>query len=251
MLIRIVALVFLLASPLVLAETTKSLSTGFDFSTGKYGNTSSTNILTIPVTGKIRFDDYFFKLTVPYIRVSSSGGVVTQKLGPSKSITRTTTVIQSGLGDITASAGYTFYDEDRLALDLVGNVKFGTANPEQNLGSGKNDYSAQIDGIYGINSTSIFATAGYKIVGAPEGVTVRNIAYGTIGASYKLNDTSSVGAALDAAQANSELSSDTRELSVFYSRKISKSEKVSVYILKGFTDSSPDSGFGANITGTF
>jgi hypothetical protein len=251
MLIRIVALVFLLASPLVSAETTKSLSTGFDFSSGKYGGTTSTNILSIPVTGKIRFDDYFFKLTVPYIRVSSTGGVVTQKLGPNKSVSKSTIVTQSGLGDITASAGYTFYEAERLALDLVGNVKFGTANPEQNLGSGKNDYSAQIDGTYGINSTSVFATAGYKIVGAPEGMSVRNIAYATVGASQKLNDISSVGAALDAAQSSSELSSGTREFSVFYSRKINKTEKVSVYILKGFTDSSPDFGFGASITGTF
>lgn len=251
MLIRIVALVFLLVSPLVSAETTKSLSTGFDFSSGKYGGTTNTNIFSIPVTGKIRFDDYFFKLTVPYIRVSSTGGVVTQKLGPNKTVTKTTVVTQSGLGDITASAGYTFYETDRLALDVVGNVKFGTANPEQNLGSGKNDYSAQIDSYYGIDSTSLFATAGYKIVGVPEGVTVKNIAYGTVGVSQKFNAVSSAGIALDTAQSSSELSAGTREVSVFYSRKISKSEKISAYILKGLSDSSPDSGLGVSVTGTF
>lgn len=251
MLVRILALVFLLVSPLVSAETSKSLSTGFDYSSGKYGGTTSTTILSIPVTGKISVDDYFFRLTIPYIRVSSSGGVVSQKLGPFKTVSRNTTVTQSGLGDVTASAGYTFYEEERLVLDVVGNIKFGTASAEQNLGSGKNDYSAQIDGTYGIDSTSVFATAGYKIIGAPEGVTVRNIAYGTLGISRKLNAVSSMGAAVDAAQGSSETSSGTRELSVFYSRKMSKTEKLSVYLLKGFSDSSPDYGLGVSLTGTF
>lgn len=251
MLTRIIALVLLVISPLSSAETSKSLSTGFDFSSGKYGGTSSTNILSIPVTGKIRFDDHFFKLTIPYIRVSSSGGVVTQKLGPFKSASKSTTVTQSGLGDITASAGYTFYEGDSLALDLVGNVKFGTANPDKNLGTGMNDYSVQIDSYYGIKLISLFATAGYKIIGAPEGVSVRNIAYGTVGISQKLSDTASVGIALDAAQTSNELYPGTRELTVFISKKLSKTAKISAYILKGFTDSSPDSGYGVSVTGTF
>lgn len=251
MLIRIIALVFLIVSPFASAETTKSLSVGFDFTTGKYGGATNTNILSIPVIGKISFDDYFFKLTIPYIRVSSAGGVVTQKLGPFKSVSKTTTVTQSGLGDIIASAGYTFYEGDQLALDLVGNVKFGTANPEQNLGSGQNDYSAQIDGYYGIDTMSLFATTGYKIVGAPAGVTVRNVAYGTAGVSQKLNDASSTGIALDTAQSSNESSPATRELSLFYSSKLNKTEKLSVYIMKGFSDSSPDSGLGLSVTGTF
>ena len=251
MFIRIIALVFLVISPLVLAESTKSLSVGFDFTSGKYGGTSNTNITTIPVTGKIRFEDTFLKLTVPYLSVSSAGGVVTRNMGPFKSVSRSTVVTKSGLGDIVASAGYTFYEGDQLALDLVGNIKFGTADPDKELGTGKNDYSAQVDGNYAINLSSIFATVGYKVVGAPEGVAVHNIAYGSLGAGQKLDDKSTIGVALDTAQSSNDLSSDTRELSVFYSMKLSKTQKFSVYVLKGFSNSSPDNGFGGSVSGTF
>jgi len=251
MLFRLIALVFLLTSSIASAEPLKSISVGFNSTTGKYGGTTDTRISTIPVTGKMQFEDYFFKLTIPYISVASAGGVVTQSLGPFKSVSRSTTIIQSGLGDITTSAGYTIYEGDQLALDLVGNIKFGTANADKNLGTGKNDYSVQLDGDYGIDKTSLFATAGYKIVGAPEGVSVRNVVYGTLGVSQKLNNTMSTGVALDTAQSSNELSQDTRELSVFFSNKLSKTEKVSAYILKGFSDSSPDSGFGVSFTGTF
>lgn len=233
------------------AETTTSLSTGFDFTSGKYGGTTTTNILYIPVTGKVQFENIYLKLIVPYIRVSSAGTGVVRGMGTVKTSTSTATTTQSGLGDVIFSAGYTFYENDKLALDLVGNVKFGTADPDKDLGTGKNDYSAQIDGFYTMKATSLFATAGYKIVGAPVGVSVNNIAYGTLGVSQKLNETTSAGVALDVAQSSSTLSPGTREVSVFVTQKISKTKKVSASLMKGFSDGSPDYGFGLNMTGTF
>lgn len=233
------------------ADTTTSLSAGFDFTSGKYGGTTSTNIIYIPVTGKVQFEDLYLKLTVPYIRVSSEGTGVVRGMGKVKTSTSTTTTTQSGLGDVIFSAGYNFYENDKLALDLVGNVKFGTADPVKDLGTGKNDYSAQIDGFYTIKATALFATAGYKIIGAPAGVSVNNIAYGTVGVSQKLGEKTSAGVALDAAQGSSEFSPGTREASVFVSNKISKNKKIQASVMKGFSDGSPDFGFGASVTGTF
>jgi len=251
MLSRFFALALFIMPFHVVAETTKSISTGFDYSSGKYGGTTATNIIYIPVIGKVQFDDFFLKLTVPYIRVSSAGGVVARGIGSFRTTARATTTTQSGLGDVIASAGYTVYDNDKLALDLVGNIKFGTADPDKDLGTGKNDYSVQIDGSYEMSSTSLFATAGYKVIGAPEGVSVNNIAYGTLGISKKIGEKSSVGLALDAAQRSSELSPATRELSVFYANKISKNEKIQVNLMKGFSDGSPDFGCGVMVTGYF
>jgi hypothetical protein len=249
--IKLVTLAFVMVTSPVWAETTTSLSTGFDFTSGKYGGTTATNILYIPVTGKVQFENLYLKLTVPYIRVSSAGSGVVRGMGSGKISTKTTTTTQSGLGDVVASAGYTFYETDDVALDLVGNIKFGTADPDKDLGTGKNDYSAQIDGFYTMKATSLFATAGYKIVGAPAGVSVNNIVYGTIGLSQKISDISSIGIAFDAAQSSSELSPGTREASVFVAHKISKTEKVQASVMKGFSDGSPDFGFGVSVTGTF
>ncbi|HUX90885.1 MAG TPA: hypothetical protein VMV48_09375 [Gallionellaceae bacterium] len=233
------------------AESTGSLSTGFDYSTGKYGGTTSTSILYIPVTGKIEYDDFFLKLTVPYISVSSAGTAVIRGMGPVRTATATRTTTQSGLGDVVASAGYFLYEDDNLLLDVVGNIKFGTADANKNLGTGENDYFAQLDGFYTLRKTTLFATAGYKVVGAPAGVAVNNIAFGTLGVSQKTGEKTSAGVMLDAAQGSSELSPGIRELSFFVSNKMSKTLKLQASLLKGFSDSSPDYGGSLMVAGSF
>lgn len=254
MLTRLIALALLLTSAAVWAETTTSLSTGFDYTSGKYGGTTSTDILYIPVTGKLQSDNLFLKLTVPYLRVTGTGNVVVRGSGmfnmfPKTTTTKTTT--QSGLGDIIASAGYIFFENDDLTLDIAGNVKFGTADPNKNLGTGENDYSAQLDGYYMIASSTLFATAGYKIIGAPAGVTVNNIAYGTLGISQKMGDQVSAGLMLDAAQSSNALSPATRELTVFVANKVSKTLKIQANLMRGYSDSSADYGGGLMVTGYF
>ena len=250
MFIRLLALALFITSTHAWAETTKSISAGAFYTSGTYGSSTSTNIMYVPVSGKIQIDDLFIKLTVPYISISSTGDVVAG-MGRVKNSGTTKTTTQSGLGDVVASAGYTVFDNNDLMLDLVGNIKFGTADANKNLGTGENDYSAQIDGYYTLNKTTIFATAGYKVVGAPVGVTVNNIAYGTIGASQKISDKTSAGAMLDVAQSSNTFSPGTSEVSVFVSQKINKTVKVQVSVLKGLSDSSPNYGAGGLITGTF
>lgn len=247
MLQKLLTAALILFAPLAWAEGTVSLTTGFDYTTGKYGGTDSTNILSIPFSGKYQTDDYFLKLTIPYISVTTAGGVV-QGLGPiKKTTTRVTT--QSGLGDITASAGYTVYYTDQLLLDLVGNIKFGTADAGQNLGTGENDYSTQLDGYYTLDTVTLLGTLGYKVIGAPAGVSVNNIVYGTVGFSNKLSDKASAGVLLDIAQATTDLAPGKRELTLFASNKINRNNRIQLYFLKGFSDSSPDYGMGLMLIG--
>ena len=104
--------------------------------------------------------------------MSSAGGVV-RGFGNFMVKTGTRVTTQSGLGDVSASAGYAILTTDSLWVDLVGNIKFGTADASRNLGTGENDYSAQLDGFYTLDNTTLLATAGYKIIGAPVGVTVK------------------------------------------------------------------------------
>jgi len=251
MLMRTIAAALLMTSAIAWAETSSSLSTGFDYSTGKYGGTTSTNIFYVPVIGKFESDELFLKLTVPYISVTSEGTAVVRGVGQFKKTTTTTkATTQSGLGDVIASAGYIFYESDSVMLDVAGNIKFGTADADKYLGTGENDYSAQLDGFYFLNKTSLFATAGYKIIGAPAGITVNNIAYGSLGFSQQTGKTTSAGVMFDAAQSSSELNPGTRELTVFVSNKISPTLKIQANLMKGFSDSSADFGGGLMLTGS-
>lgn len=249
------ALIALAISAPAIAEDQFSMSTGFDYSTGKYGTATSTDILYIPVTGKYESDGLTLKLTVPYIRVTGTGNVI-RGIGPmpmpmGNTASGTTSTTKSGLGDVTASAGYNVYSGDTLAFDLFGNVKFGTADANKGLGTGLNDYSAQLDGYYSLDSTTLFATAGYKIYGAPAGISLNSVPYGTIGASQKISSESSVGVMLDMAQSPVSTAADQREVTVYISQKFTPHFKVQVNAMKGFSNGSPDVGGGAMITGIF
>lgn len=253
--IKILALALIAFAAPACAEMTGSLSLGFDYSTGKYGDTTSTDILYVPVTGKLQLDYLYLKLTVPYVSITGTGDVILGmgKLGRRTTSTTTSkTTTQSGLGDIIASAGYMVYESDVATIDLVGNVKFGTGDASKNLGTGENDYSIQFDGYYTTaDYNTLFATAGYRLVGAPAGTTVYDIAYGTLGFSLSIGESSSTGLMLDAAEASSDLSPGTSEISAFVSTKFSQDITIQARLMKGLSDSSPDSAGGITISRIF
>jgi hypothetical protein len=235
------------------AEDVFRLSTGFDFSSGRYGGTDVTDILYIPVIGKYESGDLTLKLTVPYIRITGPGGIrydLGQLGQPLASTTRTTS---SGLGDIVTSADYNFYSVDSLDLDVVGKVKFGTADANKGLGTGKNDFSAQIDGYYyTLDETTLFATVGYRFYGSPvANVTLNDILYGEIGANRKMDNKASAGAMLYMAQSPSIYSANQLEATVYISNKISHGTIVQVNASMGLASGSPDYGLGAMVTNTF
>lgn len=226
-----------------------SLATGFDQSSGKYGNVATTSIFSIPVTAKYETDDWTFDVTVPYIRMDSPGGVVRGmgRIGRATTTTKRTTV--SGLGDITTSADYSVFADDDFMLDVAGNVKLGTANAKNGLGTGKNDYSGEVDAYYTIKGTTLSSMLGYKIYGAPTGSVFNNAPYVSLGVMQKFNEHTSAGVMFDAEKSHSTFSSGPRDVTLYLSQKITPAVQLQLNILKGYSNGSPDSGFGATITG--
>ncbi|MBI4807859.1 MAG: transporter [Nitrosomonadales bacterium] len=241
------------------AEDGGGLSAGFDYSSGKYGNAESTIILYVPVTGKYITDNLTLSLTVPYISITGPGGIVRgmgrigmtgaggsggMGGGMASAGAGAAKTTNSGLGDITASADYTIFSTDTSNVNLVSGIKFGTADENKGLGTGRNDYSVQIDGYRGMNETALFATLGYKIYGSPPGVDFNNVPYGTIGASWQLDSGKTVGGMFEAAKSPSGGVAGRRELSAYVTHMIAPGTRISANILKGFSDASPDIGVG-------
>ena len=94
------------------------LGTGVNYSAGKYGTGAETKILSVPFIARYDTDLWVFKLTVPYLRVTSPNNVIpgVGRFDTSGARRRRAagTTTASGLGDTTASATYTaWYDEDK------------------------------------------------------------------------------------------------------------------------------------------
>ena len=237
----------LLVAPAAWAENGKfSLATGFDYSTGKYGTASTTGIFSIPMVGKYATGPWVFKLTAPYVRISGMGGVVpgTGRIKTSGSTSNT----QSGLGDTVAAATYNFYDdrESALGVDLTGKIKLATAGA--GLGSGANDYAAQMDIYQSLDKFTAIGSLGSRILGSPAGISLNTVLYGSFGGVYQFTNQTSGGVDMSLAQSPSTTTAGQQELTAYVSYKIDRHLKAQGYVLKGFSGGSPDRGVGALVT---
>lgn len=229
-----------------------SMLTGVDYSSGTYGDTEETRILYIPVTAKFEADRFVLRLTVPYVEIDAPSGGDIIAIGPGGQPIRSgagTRETNRGLGDVVASAGHTVFESapSGFILDLVGKVKFGTADADKGLGTGETDYAVQLDGYKTLGRTTLLATLGYRVYGDPPGGDFENVAFGGLGAVYKFSPETSAGAIFDMRD-NIVLTSDPQyELTAFVTRKLGANTKMQGYLLTGFSDASPDWGGGLMI----
>lgn len=237
-----------LHSNIAYAEGTFSLTSGVDYSSGKYGQTQSTNITYIPFIAKYETDDTTFKLTVPWLKITGPGDVVGGSTPVVLGTSNRPITTQSGLGDIVFGATQTvarFGEVNPLILDLTGKIKFSTASASKSLGTGENDYTVQLDAYKSLNKTvTLFGDVGYKLLGDPVGINLNNVWFGSAGLSYRVNPTTSAGFMADIRQAAISTSQPLRETTVFISHKFNAHYKLQSYLTHGYSKASTDWGGG-------
>jgi len=226
---------------------------GYESSSGKYGTTSTTDIVTVPVSALYETGRWMMKLTVPYIQVTGDGSVLASGGGRGRRATTTTTTTatrttNSGLGDVVALVAYNVYAADSVdaGVDLAGRVKFGTAN--KTLGTGKNDYAAQLYAYHSIGNFTPSLVFGYEVLGSTAETPLDNVYYGTAAGDYRFGELSNGGVEYRYAQKASTTAAEQRELVLYVSREIGLDTFLRGYLLKGYADGSPDSGFGIAIS---
>ena len=227
-------------SAVLRAETTVSM--GIDYSTGDYGGSESTDILYVPVILKYENGPWIGKLTIPYIRITGPGEVIPDigRVGSTTTV-RTT---EQGLGDVVASVTRAVYTSQTVLIDATGKVKFATADEDRFLGTGENDYSAQLDAYLPVGRWMPLATLGYRVLGDPPGVDLDNVFYASAGFTYTVNEDLNAGAIFDFRERSSERRQPRRELLLFASQKLQPGWRVQGYAVTGFSDDSPDWGAG-------
>ena len=269
----IVGGLLLIGAPVTHAATTDSgqfsLSAGADYSSGKYGTDTTTDIWSVPVAAAYQTDRWTFKLTVPYINISGAGnvipgvgkvnngnpkgrgrgngGVATPAPGTAASGSA------SGLGDITASAGYELFGSaDRtFGLDLTGKVKFGTADENKGLGTGKNDYGLSLDTYKVSGAWTAFGGVGWMKYGSSQYIQLKNGFNANIGADYRLGASDNIGAYYYYRERIADTGASQSELTGYWNHKFNDSLRVQAYALAGFADGSPDYGVGASLKYSF
>lgn len=228
---------------------TLSMSVGADYSTGDYGGDRDTETWVIPLIAKYETGPMTFKASVPFIRTTGPGDVI--GIGPDRipvEGAENETATESGIGDLVLSGGYTVLQNSGLLLEVIGKVKLPTADEDRALGTGKTDFALQLDAATVISGVTLFGTVGKKKYGDPEGRDYRDPYYGSIGAGYRVVPSTFAGASYDWRDNVTRTGSEIRELTLFASHRLDEQWKVQAYLIRGFSDNSPDIGGGLILT---
>lgn len=250
-----VAAALVLAVPQALAQGQWSVAAGAEYTTGRYGAAESTEVWYLPVTARYDSGRLSLKLTVPWLHVTGPGSVVggngsQVQVSTTAASTRRT---EAGLGDVVAAAGYAvFHDPQRsVLLDLTGKIKFATADAGKGLGTGADDYSLQLDLSRQMGTWSAFGSLGWRRMGDPDWADFRDPWFASIGASYRLNGTTHVGAAYDYRQRLLASTAPQSEINLFLNHDLGQNRRFQAYLIKGLSDGSPDWGAGGSVTFAF
>ena len=272
------ALLILVASwfagvQLALAETAAaagelSVGSGISYSSGAYGGSTATQILTIPFVARYERDAWTLRAAVPYQRITGPGNVI-PGVGPIATVaalansvglpllggatgSQATSRTVSGLGDASLAATYTLYSADQTAgVGLTGRLKFPTGDETQALGTGSTDSGALIEGFRRFERNTLFGGLGYTWFGSSPIAQFQNVANFGVGASHRLDGEDLLGIAFDARQAGSPAPAALRELSAYWTHPFDRNWRMHLYALKGFATGSPDWGLGLNAAYAF
>lgn len=249
------------------ADRKLSLGLGLEFATGDYGTDQTTDSYKIPlIVGYYPTDRLGFELEIPYLFQSNGntvtlggmrfparreeGGVQhgTGRMGSSLNASSLSDS-QSGLGDITLTAGCIVLEEQEefpLVRPLL-YVKFPTADEDEGLGTGEFDYGGGLGLAKWFGKWSTYLEGMYILPGSSGDFDPDNYWTFLASASYRLTDNLRPGVSLSGGTAAFEEASDPLEARLKLSYWTSDRASLGGYLAKGLSDGSPE--FGAGIFG--
>jgi hypothetical protein len=224
------------------------LSTGIEYSSGRYGGQEDIEELYVPLIFNLDTRRIGVSVSVPFLSVRApTGTVVDGQAVPGEGDIAT----ESGLGDITAvlSMYDVYYSApSRVALDITGAVKFGTASYDEGLGTGEADYSLYLDAYRWFDAFTLMGSVGYRWRGDPAGSGLDNVVMASLGGSWAAGKSTRLGMYFDYRESALSGYDNVQELTVIGSTKLGENWYLQLYGFSGFTDSSPDWGGGFMIT---
>jgi hypothetical protein len=264
----------LIGVPAAHATNGFSIGTGANYSSGTYGTHTNTEIWSVPFAATYQSDRWTFGLTVPYVSVHGSGNVIpgtgpvdnTNPLGRgldqllgggsgsrTGGSTSTPSTSASGPGDVVASAGYNLISRaDRsFGLALTGTVKFGTADVNQGLGTGQNDYGLSLDSYKTLGKWTPFGGVGWTHYGSSPYIKLNNGVNANVGMDYRFESSDNVGLAYNYRQRIAVGGVAQSEVTAYWGHQLSDSFRLQGHALGGMTNGSPDWGVGTSIHYTF
>jgi len=262
-----------------------SLTAGADYSTGDYGADEKTDIIFVPISARLRWENFSARISVPYRSIAGPGDgipgdgtpIITDRCA---NIQFTRPVLfdrfcqpqntaependngqSSGLGDIVLAASYTLPAAltGDFGLTFEGRVKLPTADVDAALGTGKTDVTFTVDAAWYGSTVVPFITLGYRILGDPTftddigdfTVDLKNGVTASAGVTVPVGEKNALTFAYDYLQRSVETVDDVHELYGAFTAPLNEAWGITAYGVAGLTDASADIAVGLSLRYAF
>lgn len=236
---------FFLLSGLSAAQANEvGVMIGQDFSQGTYGAESESNIGVTSFGARARFGQWSFRASTGYVDLGENPDMVL--FGP-----RGGELIIPG-GEVSGFTDLNFgfsgplvrETERRPAVTLTGSIKLPTADEQKGLGTGAADFGGSVELSKVIGGVIGYTYLGGRIRGESDVIDVQNSVNAGLGVQ-KLLGKKWIGAlSYDYRGASFVNGEDAQEITALISFQATPGTSFSAYTYTGFTDVSPDLGFG-------
>ncbi len=252
-----------LSSAAAEARSRFQVSSGFNYSSGDYGEAMETEVISVPLSARLRTGDWTFRAWIPYLEITGPADVVViadegrigggeapssgEGAGPHQSTER-------GFGDLSLSATRAFnrIGGTRFYADVIARVRLPTGDEDKGLGVGALDGALSTEIGYDLRGAGIYALAGRRFNGDPDdGPVRRDVWQAGIGGWKRLNRSTSIGAFADWREASTTRGEDPAEIGAYGAYRINDNLRVSLTAYAGLSDASPDYGVGIGVTWRF
>jgi hypothetical protein len=245
------------------------LSTGAEYSSGDYGEATSTEAIVVPFSARVSFGSLSLRASIPWLAVrgpaniapiiddhgggdgsSSGSGSSGSGSGGSDDDDFAANRDVQGIGDATLAAAWSFSDlgGTPLYLTFTGRVRLPTGNESRGLGRGTTDYATLGEIGWDGRRGGAFLLAGRQFL-EPHGTEVRRDVWQANGGLWRrIGKGSQAGVQVNWREASLAGAKDLRSVDVFLQRDLRAGWRIELSGNAGLSSASPDYGAGLGFT---
>lgn len=251
------------------AKTGLQLSTGINYSSGKFGGTMDTTVVVVPLSAKVTIGNWAFRGSIPLVSVDGPADVAVvlddsgggrgssgpggsgrdhpEDDGATSTVTRMNR--ESGMGDASLSATYSFNEIAGTPIysDVTGRVRLPTGDDDKGLGAGATDYGASAEVGAELGKGGVYVLGGRRFLGSVNGVQREDGWQAGAGFWIDATDKTSFGAGYDWRESATALGDDPSEVSAYMTYQVTEKWRVGLNASAGLNDASPDFGVGLSL----
>jgi hypothetical protein len=226
-----------------------SVSSGIDYSAGRYGDPKSTDILVGLSSLSVSEGDFQFTASLPYLNITGPAYVVVGASGvpvlvnPQKS---GGTTVRSGWGDLNLGVTYSLPSDTLGDFDVAvtARTKVATADASKGLGTGATDFAFSVDVSRQIGLAAPFVTFGYRVPGSPSFYSFNDAPSFSAGTTLELDTSLIAILSYDFDGSISPSLADAQQIFVSVSWLLTDEISLTAYAEDGLSSGAPKEGTG-------